>query len=187
MANSTAPAANSGLYADPREDWLALRTEEVIDPERPIVDPHHHLWDRGGRRYMIEELVDDIASGHNIIATVYVEAPLDVSRRGTGSVSPRRRSRIRQRRRGDERERRLRSCGDLRRHRRPRQSAAGRGARARARSGNRRRRRPLSRHPAFLAVGCRSRRRRHVRHAPERPAARRRPSARVLPAWRRWV
>ena len=74
MATSTAAASKSGLYADPRQDWLALRKEEVIDPQRPIIDPHHHLWDRGGQRYLIEEITDDIASGHNIIATVYVEA-----------------------------------------------------------------------------------------------------------------
>src|ERR1700680_4071701 len=73
MATSNAPASKSGLYADPREDWLAQCTEEVIDPSRPIVDPHHHLWDRGGQRYMIEEMAADIASGHNIIATVYVD------------------------------------------------------------------------------------------------------------------
>src|SRR5258705_10938354 len=74
MAASNPPASKSGLYADPREDWLALRKEEVFDPARPIVDPHHHLWDRGGQRYLIEEMAQDIASGHNIIATVYVEA-----------------------------------------------------------------------------------------------------------------
>ena len=74
MSVSTAPTTASGLYADPRVDWLAQYTEEVIDPKRPIVDPHHHLWDRGGQRYLIEELSGDIASGHNIIATVYVEA-----------------------------------------------------------------------------------------------------------------
>jgi predicted TIM-barrel fold metal-dependent hydrolase len=74
MVISTAPAAKTGLYADPRQDWLALRREEAIDPRRPIVDPHHHLWDRGGQRYLIEELTDDLASGHNITATVYVEA-----------------------------------------------------------------------------------------------------------------
>jgi predicted TIM-barrel fold metal-dependent hydrolase len=74
MSVSTAPTSASGLYADPREDWLAQYTEEVIDPKRPIVDPHHHLWDRGGQRYLIEELSTDIASGHNIVATVYVEA-----------------------------------------------------------------------------------------------------------------
>jgi predicted TIM-barrel fold metal-dependent hydrolase len=74
MAASDASASKSGLYADPRQDWLALRKEEVIDPARPIVDPHHHLWDRGGQRYLIEEMAADIASGHNIVATIYVEA-----------------------------------------------------------------------------------------------------------------
>src|SRR3979411_3335016 len=73
MVARTAPASKSGLYADPREDWLAQYTEEVSDPERPIVDPHHHLWDRGGLRYMIEEMSADIASGHNITATIYVD------------------------------------------------------------------------------------------------------------------
>jgi predicted TIM-barrel fold metal-dependent hydrolase len=74
MTASKAAASKSGLYADPRPDWLALRKEEVLDPQRPIVDPHHHLWDRGGQRYLIEDMVDDIASGHNIVGTVYVEA-----------------------------------------------------------------------------------------------------------------
>src|SRR5580704_3568920 len=74
MVSSSLPASKSGLYADPRENWLSLRKEEILDPARPIVDPHHHLWDRGGQRYLIEELSADIASGHNIIATVYVEA-----------------------------------------------------------------------------------------------------------------
>src|SRR3979411_796402 len=73
MATSNAPASKSGLYADPREDWLAQRKEEILESSRPIVDPHHHLWDRGGLRYLIEEMVADIASGHNIIATVYVD------------------------------------------------------------------------------------------------------------------
>src|SRR5882724_6139250 len=73
MATSNAPASRSGLYADPREDWLAQWKEEVLDSGRPIVDPHHHLWDRGGQRYMIEDMAADIASGHNIIATVYVD------------------------------------------------------------------------------------------------------------------
>jgi len=71
---STLPTTRSGLYADPREDWLAQRREDIIDAARPIVDPHHHLWDRGGQRYLIEELAADTGSGHNVIATVYVEA-----------------------------------------------------------------------------------------------------------------
>src|SRR5215831_10335991 len=62
-STGTASASKSGLYADPREGWLALHTEDVIDPARRIVDPHHHLWDRGGQRYMLEEMVADIATG----------------------------------------------------------------------------------------------------------------------------
>jgi predicted TIM-barrel fold metal-dependent hydrolase len=71
---STLPSAKSGLYADPRPDWLAQRQEEVLDAARPIVDPHHHLWDRGGQRYLLDDITSDIASGHNVVATVYVEA-----------------------------------------------------------------------------------------------------------------
>jgi predicted TIM-barrel fold metal-dependent hydrolase len=73
MATNNAAASRSRLFDEPREDWLALHREEVIDPTRPIVDAHHHLWDRGGQRYMIEEITRDIASGHNIVATVYVD------------------------------------------------------------------------------------------------------------------
>ena len=32
MATSTAAASKSGLYAEPRADWLALYREEIIDP-----------------------------------------------------------------------------------------------------------------------------------------------------------
>lgn len=72
MAASSLPANTSGLFVEPREDWLAQHQEDIIDPARPIVDPHHHLWNRG-HRYLIEEMAADIASGHNIIATVYVD------------------------------------------------------------------------------------------------------------------
>jgi predicted TIM-barrel fold metal-dependent hydrolase len=85
---SAAPASKSGLYADPREDWLALRKEDIIDPARAIVDPHHHLWDRGGQRYMIEEMAADIASGHNIIATVYVDCRSMYRARGPEAFRP---------------------------------------------------------------------------------------------------
>jgi L-fuconolactonase len=55
------------------EDWLAERREDPIDPAMPIIDPHHHLWDRGSR-YLLDEIKQDIdASGHNIRATVYLQ------------------------------------------------------------------------------------------------------------------
>jgi predicted TIM-barrel fold metal-dependent hydrolase len=85
---STLPTTRSGLYADPRPDWLAQYTEDVIDPKRPIVDPHHHLWDRGGQVYLLEDIVNDIASGHNIIATVYVEARSMYRAKGPEALQP---------------------------------------------------------------------------------------------------
>ncbi len=55
------------------ERWLALTQEEILEPELPIIDAHHHLWDHRGR-YMLDEILADIGSGHNIRATVHVEA-----------------------------------------------------------------------------------------------------------------
>jgi predicted TIM-barrel fold metal-dependent hydrolase len=52
--------------------WLDLRTEEVIDPGRPIVDAHQHLWARQGG-YFVPELLEDLGSGHHFRGTVYVE------------------------------------------------------------------------------------------------------------------
>ena len=69
--------------------------EEILDPDLPIVDPHHHLWDRrnyaapapaagaapehpfitaiaDARRYLLDELIADTQT-HKVIATVFVE------------------------------------------------------------------------------------------------------------------
>jgi len=56
-----------------RDAWLARVVEEPIDPDLPICDPHHHLWDRPGNRYMLDEIVADVSSGHNVVSTVFVE------------------------------------------------------------------------------------------------------------------
>jgi len=56
-----------------RDDWLALHEEAVLEPELSIVDPHHHLWDKGGHRYFLDELLADINTGHNIVATMFME------------------------------------------------------------------------------------------------------------------
>ena len=123
-------------------------------PTRPIVDPHHHLWDRGGQRYLIEEMAADIASGHNIIATVYVDCrsmyradgpealrPVGevefangvAAMSASGGYGP------------------AAICAGIVGHA---NLLLGEARARRARGGNRRRRRPLSRHPAFLGVGC---------------------------------
>lgn len=54
------------------DEWLALRTEDTIDPGRPIIDAHHHLWE-GHHNYLVPDLVQDLDCGHAIRGTVYVE------------------------------------------------------------------------------------------------------------------
>jgi L-fuconolactonase len=73
----------------------AAPSEEILEPSLPIVDPHHHLWDRTpfltptserppvrhgfenvmrlAPRYLIDELVADMQRGHNVVATVFVQ------------------------------------------------------------------------------------------------------------------
>ncbi len=53
--------------------WLALVDEPIVEPERLIVDPHHHLWDRPTSRYLLDDLRADTGSGHNVQKTVFVE------------------------------------------------------------------------------------------------------------------
>jgi len=54
--------------------WLDQVVESIIDPDRAIVDAHHHLWDRpGASPYMLEDLWADTSSGHNIVKTVFLE------------------------------------------------------------------------------------------------------------------
>ena len=55
------------------QSWLRLTVEEPIDPDLPICDPHHHLWDRPNDRYLLEEFLQDAAGGHRIVQTVFVE------------------------------------------------------------------------------------------------------------------
>jgi L-fuconolactonase len=73
LAQGTPPAVLS-VQAPVRQDWLDKRREEIIEPDLPIIDPHHHLWDRSGYRYLFPELLADVGSGHNIRATCYEQA-----------------------------------------------------------------------------------------------------------------
>ena len=73
MTTTTSASAISAHLAV-RKDWLARRREEVLEPELAIVDPHHHLIDRPeSGTYLLPDLLEDIASGHKVVATVYLE------------------------------------------------------------------------------------------------------------------
>jgi predicted TIM-barrel fold metal-dependent hydrolase len=51
----------------------APEPEQALDPALPICDPHHHLWDYPNSRYLVAELLDDLAGGHRVTETIYVE------------------------------------------------------------------------------------------------------------------
>ena len=57
----------------PNPAWLARLTEDVLEPDLPIVDPHHHLWDHAGNRYLLDDLLADLGAGHNVVATVFLQ------------------------------------------------------------------------------------------------------------------
>ncbi len=65
------PPAASHLLV--RLQWLAMRQEAILEPELPIVDAHHHLWDHEGARYFLEDMLGDVGAGHDVRATVAVE------------------------------------------------------------------------------------------------------------------
>ncbi|MDA1257250.1 MAG: amidohydrolase family protein [Chloroflexi bacterium] len=71
-----------------RDTWLALTTEEPIDPDLPICDPHHHFWDRPDSRYLLDELLQDTGGGHRIMETVFVECSSMYRRDGPELMRP---------------------------------------------------------------------------------------------------
>jgi L-fuconolactonase len=56
-----------------RFDWVDQGVEDALDPALPICDPHHHLWDLPDYRYVLDEILSDTDSGHNVRSTVFVE------------------------------------------------------------------------------------------------------------------
>ncbi|HEV2100597.1 MAG TPA: amidohydrolase family protein [Stellaceae bacterium] len=74
MLSATTSATATSTHLAVRPEWLDRRHEEIIEPDLPIVDPHHHLVQRPETgRYLLPDLLADIGSGHNITATVYLE------------------------------------------------------------------------------------------------------------------
>lgn len=80
--------------------WLAkLPPEPVLEPELPIIDTHHHLWDklpaalpRGDSQeehtYLLKEFAQDLQSGHNTIGTVYMQCHAKYRETGPEEMKP---------------------------------------------------------------------------------------------------
>ncbi len=74
-----------------QEEWLAKRVETALEPDLPICDPHHHLWDRHhafASRYLLEEFLEDLSGGHNVVSTVFLECEAFYRAKGPAAMKP---------------------------------------------------------------------------------------------------
>ena len=71
-----------------RPEWLAKLTEAVLEPDLPIIDPHHHLWKARPDRYLLEDLVADLQTGHNVLATVFIQCGSEYFTHGLADLRP---------------------------------------------------------------------------------------------------
>lgn len=74
------------IHPKPRPDWLAKHVEAVLDPHLPIVDAHQHFYDHPGNVYLLDDLLADASAGHNIVATVFMEASWSYRQDGPESL-----------------------------------------------------------------------------------------------------
>ncbi len=73
MRNFAHPTRYGRIYP-PNPAWLAQRPPEpALEPELPIVDAHHHLWHRTDQRYLLDDFLADLNTGHNITGTVFIQ------------------------------------------------------------------------------------------------------------------
>ncbi|WP_345889865.1 hypothetical protein [Paraburkholderia sp. Cy-641] len=79
---------SSGNYLPVREAWLESGAEAALEPDLPIVDAHHHFYDRKGWTYLLDEYLEDARSGHNITASVYMQALTRYRRSGPEEFWP---------------------------------------------------------------------------------------------------
>ncbi len=75
-------------YLPIRSDWLASGTEAALEPQMPIIDAHHHFYDRPGWTYLLDEYLADAQSGHNITASVYMQALTHYRQLGPDELRP---------------------------------------------------------------------------------------------------
>jgi L-fuconolactonase len=82
----------SGRLAFPhprvRPEWLARLREDVLDPAQPIIDPHHHLWRARPDRYLLDDLAEDVGTGHDIRATVFIQCGSAYRKDGSEELRP---------------------------------------------------------------------------------------------------
>jgi predicted TIM-barrel fold metal-dependent hydrolase len=71
----------------PERGWLASGQEPALDPQRRIIDPHHHFSHHWGG-YGLDDLLGDTGAGHNVEATVYVQCGWEYRESGEERLKP---------------------------------------------------------------------------------------------------
>jgi predicted TIM-barrel fold metal-dependent hydrolase len=66
----------------------SMAMEVPIDPELPICDAHHHLWQRPPSGYLLDDLLQDLRSGHNVVSTVAIECRYGYREDGAEELRP---------------------------------------------------------------------------------------------------
>jgi predicted TIM-barrel fold metal-dependent hydrolase len=75
-------------YLPVRDEWLSLHREPILEPGLPIVDGHHHFYDRPGWQYLRHDYQADATSGHAVRASVYMQALTRYRTSGPGAHRP---------------------------------------------------------------------------------------------------
>ena len=68
--------------------WLARLREDVLEPDLPIVDAHHHMWERASGVYLMPELRADLDAGHKVVGTVYIQCGYGFRTDGPAELRP---------------------------------------------------------------------------------------------------
>lgn len=71
-----------------RPEWLVRLSEDVLDPDQPIIDPHHHLWRARPDPYLLDDLAGDVGTGHDIRATVFIQCGSAYRKDGLEEMRP---------------------------------------------------------------------------------------------------
>ena len=65
-----------------------LPMEAPLEADLPICDTHHHLWERPPNGYLLDDLLQDLRSGHRIVSTVAVECHYAYRSHGREELKP---------------------------------------------------------------------------------------------------
>jgi len=84
------PSAQNAPVRHPeiRPGWLALNRETALEPALPIIDAHHHLWGPPRGSYFVDDYLADVAGGHDVRASVFMECHTHYREEGDRLFAP---------------------------------------------------------------------------------------------------